>query len=444
MKRKKLLSTVVAGALVATQMVMPVMAADGGEMDVEVTTKTAVIRVEVPTTMAIAVDQFMMTGDNTQISSDAFEMTNKSAIDVKVTVTSTAKLAATTKLVATKAGAADSTKAGEAWLGVAAQSGSGDYDDPTTDTSSGEGDDAVADTPETIGTLTEVNKNVVTFVQGTGEDAAKGKASQVFYLAKGDGAVAYKLLNAGEDASAINYAQFYKLEAKSVDSDGLATLLKDGDVYVAAAAAADGQSLTLVEKGGSHTFSGSEVYYTAAATPTAKASLDAGELYVYGSTANAASTGGVAAFRYFGTLSGAQESWTSTDIEKITIKYDIVGVTAEKYAEVEDDVTYGLYIPADAAPSIKVTTYKLTADTPVEIEVSLGGGTLGATTISKVTDASGNAVEKGAQWDYANGKLTFTAARANALLSAKASKVYVIHFDDEAKTKINVTLNGAN
>lgn len=98
---------------------------------------------------------------------------------------------------------------------------------------------------------------------------------------------------------------------------------------------------------------------------------------------------------------------------------------------------------SDAAPSISTTSYSLTADTPVEIAVSLGGGTLGASTISKVTDTSGSAVEKGAQWDFAGGKLTFTTARVNALLNAKVDKVYIVHFDDQAKTKINVTLKGS-
>ena len=57
MKVKRILSTVVASALVAAQMAMPVMAADGGEVDVDVTTKTDLIRVQVPTTLELAVTQ---------------------------------------------------------------------------------------------------------------------------------------------------------------------------------------------------------------------------------------------------------------------------------------------------------------------------------------------------------------------------------------------------
>ena len=57
MRNKKILSTVVASALAATTMAVPVMAADGGNIDVPVTTKTAVIRVQVPTKMDISVNQ---------------------------------------------------------------------------------------------------------------------------------------------------------------------------------------------------------------------------------------------------------------------------------------------------------------------------------------------------------------------------------------------------
>ena len=41
MRSKRLLSTVVASALVATTMAMPVMAADGGQVEVDVTRKTS-------------------------------------------------------------------------------------------------------------------------------------------------------------------------------------------------------------------------------------------------------------------------------------------------------------------------------------------------------------------------------------------------------------------
>jgi len=360
MRRKKLLSTVVASAIAAAQMAMPVMAADGGSVEVDVTTKAAVIRVEVPTTMSIAVDQFMIGDAGTQISSDAFTMVNKSAVDVKVTVTSTADLGASTTLVATKAGAAESTTAGEAWMGVAAQSASGDYDDPTTDTSTTDEDgNSVADVPETIATLTEANANVATFVQGTDANAAKGTATQEFYLAKATDAVTYKMLNANESAEDISYAQFYELTVAAVaDDDALSALVKTNRVFKAAAAAADGQALTLVAEGDAKDTTAGVVYYTAADSTTAKDDLNAAKLYVYGG-AGTADANGSAAFRYIGALSPEQEVWTKDDISKITIAYDIVGLTADRYAEVKDDCTYGVYYEA-ADPVVMDTTGLIT------------------------------------------------------------------------------------
>lgn len=326
MRNKKLFSTVVATALAATTMAMPVMAADGNSLDVNVTTKTAVVRVDVPTTMAISVNQFEMGDGGSQIYSSAFKMVNKSEIPVKVNVESTATLNATTKLLSTKSAASASNAEGEAWMAVAAQTSSGSYAD---------GDATSTDK------LTEANKNVATFVQGSGADATKGTASQVFVLDK-SGTMAYKLLNANEDASKIEYAQFYELTAETAaNQDALDALLANNDVYVAAAAAADGQTLTKVAKGESHTHSATEVYYTAAQDATAKASITAANLYVYGDGTAAAD--GEAAFRYIGKLSEAQETWTKDDISHVTIKYDITGVTDTKYAEVKPDCTYGLY-----------------------------------------------------------------------------------------------------
>ena len=87
MRNKKLLSTVVATAMIAT-MAMPVMAADGGQVDVDVDTKTAVIRVQVPTSLAVAVNQFEKEDKGSQIYSEPFPITNMSEIPVELTVDS--------------------------------------------------------------------------------------------------------------------------------------------------------------------------------------------------------------------------------------------------------------------------------------------------------------------------------------------------------------------
>ncbi|MCI8938501.1 MAG: hypothetical protein HFH12_00700 [Dorea sp.] len=401
MRNKKLFATAVATALAAT-MAMPVMAApDGGSIDVPVTTKTAVIRVQVPTKMDISVNQFEMGDEGSQIYSTPFDMVNKSEIPVKVSVTSTAELKATTKLVGAKTDAESSQEEGEAWMAVAAETAADSFADGAA---------------TTIKDLTEANKNVTTFVQGTDADAAKGTASQTFYMDK-SGTMKYRLLNAAEDASEIEYAQFYELTAQTVgDAADLTALIADNDVYVATAAAADGQDLTKVVKGGTHPYAAGEVYYTAALDATPKASIDAAKLYVYGNGDAAAD--GVAAFRYIGTLSGAQETWTKDDISQVTIKYDILGVQEGKYNTVKSDCTYGLYNdPTPPAPAIPES------DGTTPIQISYTGAKPTALTIVPVTitgsnTASFNVPEGGGNLTITDSTITLSASYISLLKGA--------------------------
>lgn len=343
MKGKKLLSMLTVGALAVTT-VMPVMAADdGGEFEVGVTTKTGVVRVEVPTSMAIAVDQFEITHTGTQIAAGEFNMTNKSEMDVKVTITSTATLGTGVNLVSTAKAAEDSTGA-DAWLGVAAKTNDGSansgkvYDDLKT------GTDADAKVEE-FWELTDANANVTSFAADT------KKAEQTFYLAKGSGNATYKL--AVPDALTQvekTFAKFYELTEDSTitDDDTLASEVAAKDVYVVAAAniGNDGEAVTKIEKGSAAgTFDGTNnKYYTAAEDASTPAT---GKIYVY---ASMATDGGKAGFTYIGKL-GGKETWTKTDIAKIKVAYEITGVTATRYNEVVDDCTYGLYT-ASAEPSI--------------------------------------------------------------------------------------------
>lgn len=385
MRNKKLVSTVVASALVATTMAMPVMAAEGGELPVVVQTKTAVIRVKVPTSMEIAVNQFELADAGSQIYSNAFTMENMSEIPVKVGVTSTVELKDTTKLLASKAAAGSSTKAGEAWLAVAAQTDDDDYTDGST---------ALAD-------LAESNKNVKTFAQGTGADAVKGTAGQTFYL-KESGTMAYKLLNTTEDPATIEYAQYYKLTpitlTASKEDAELTELIKSQDIY--SATVGDGAVVTKTNKGTTApTYATGTTYYTAAMSATAKDDIAAGrtDLYMYGDgTADAAD--GKAGFRYIGKLSGGQEDWSKEDITKVTIKYDIAGVEASKYSAIPAaDLTYGLYVPSPVA----VTGDKITNgggntvfDTSAKLATQLKGGYSVVFRVPSGTDLAGYEVTK--------------------------------------------------
>ncbi|MCI8796009.1 MAG: hypothetical protein HFG89_04005 [Dorea sp.] len=389
MRNKKILSTVVASALAATTMAVPVMAADGGNIDVPVTTKTAVIRVQVPTKMDISVNQFEMGDGGSQIYSTPFDMINRSEIPVKISVTSTAELKATTKLVGTKADAESSKTEGEVWMAVAAETAADSYADGAAT--------AIKD-------LTDENKNVTSFVQGTDADAAKGTANQTFYMDK-SGTMKYKLLNSNEAAADIEYAQFYELTLQTVaGADALAALIAENDVYVAAGAAADGQDLTKEAKGTAHTYDAGEKYYTAALEATAKGDVDSTKLYVYGN--GDAATDGVAAFRYIGKLSGAQETWTKDDITKVSIKYDILGVQESKYNDVKADCVYGLYA-AVKGPQVSITENGLITVSSLTAENNFKSLT--------ITDKTGKVMEWNIapaewntdNWDATNGG-TFT------------------------------------
>lgn len=425
MKRKKLLSTAVAGALVAAQMVMPAMAADGGGFDVIVTTKTPVLRVEVPTTMEIAVNQFEMGDAGSQIYSNAFKMENKSEIPVKVTVTSTATIPSTTTLVATKAAATGSTTKGEAWLAAVAQTNANKY---------------IEEAGKTINDLTETSANVTTFT------AADKKAEQTYYLDKSS-AMAYKLLNAGEDADDIEYAQFYELTVKNftaTDNDAeLNTALESEDIYYIVTASIDnGVAVNKIAKGSTgQTHSTSNTYYTVAQSATAKASIDAYKLYLYGDGTKAA-TGGEAAFRYIGKLSGKNETWTATDLSQISVAYTILGVQQNDYdalAAQSGTLTYGYYKAPVAAPSITTTSYQMTAGTAITIPVNLGSGNLAATGIDAVNYAGSDMVTNGYA-SYSNGVITVDSSAIDIIIGQSGNQTLTVVFDDAASTSVNVTL----
>lgn len=342
MKGKKLVSVLTAGALAAT-MAMPVFAADGGEVNVDVTTKTGILRVEVPTTLAVAVDQFETTTTGTQIHSEEFKIANKSEVNVKVNVTSTATVKDSVALAAKRGDVATATAAGgTAWLAVAAKKSASNYE-----ASSGN---------DTFANLNEAAENVTTFAKnGTATTAA-----QTFYLKKGTaGSAAYKALKPTADGkdNDVSYAQFYKLTELSTqpsDDTTLQTAVNANDVYVIASAdltAPNGKTVTKIAKGETitSTWASGDKYYTMADTATSKADLKAADIYIYGELTKDAS-GADAAFRYIGELSPNKALWDATDISHINIAYTIQGLPQSTYDDATGDgMVYGLYkekIPA--------------------------------------------------------------------------------------------------
>lgn len=387
MKGKKLVSILTAGALAAT-MAMPVMAADGGTVDVEVTTKTGILRVEVPTTLAIAVDQFETTNAGSQIYSEEFTIANKSEVNVKVGVTSTATVGSNVTLASKRADVATATGAnGMAWLAVAAKKSATNYEAAT-------GDDNFAN-------LNEAAANVTTFAKSS----TATTAAQTFYLKKGTvNTAAYKALKPTGDGknNDVSYAQFYKLTELTTqpsDDTTLQTAVNANDVYVIASAdtsAPDGKTVTKIAKGttvAASTWATGNQYYTIASTATPKADLKAADIYAYGELTKE-STGADAAFRYIGALSSNKELWDATDISRINIAYTIQGLPESVYTAAaaltgDDAIVYGLYKEKLAANYTELNgAYWISVDGKVGFAAAPSSLTIDGTAKTAGTDYS--------------------------------------------------------
>lgn len=415
MKKRKLLTTVMAGALVASQMVMPAMAA-GGTLDVNVTEKTAVLRVEVPTSMEVALDEFEVGGAGSQIYSDDFTMTNKSAVDVKVEVTSTVAIAASG--VALKDAPSALKDDGDLWMAAVAK---------TTATSYG---------ATSLADLTEESVNVAT-VDGTSKEA-----KQTFYLAKGTGNLSYKEYEAEGTTVDLTYADLYKLTALTLtagsEQDDLDAAIAANDVYVVVTASdEDGAAVTKIEKGTSATWANTNSYYTAAATVTEPGdTIVANDKFVYAETATA---GGEAAFRYIGKLGENADGWTTTDVTKVSIAYTISGVGETVYNSVKDDVVYGLYT-APAAPSLATSTFAMVAGQDIVVPVNLGVGTLKATSVKSVAaklDAGDYDLTK--YFTFKDGELTLPGSAVKVLLDNKYNNLTIeVTFNNDATVQFTM------
>ena len=358
--KKRLLSTIAASTLIAAQVVAPVMAADG-TINVNVSDKEAVIRVVVPTALEIAVDQFETVDAGTQIYSEPFAMENKSAVPVKVSVTSTATLGTGIDFVSKVSDANPETPSatgGKAWLAVAAQTSSGKY---------------IEESGKGVGDLTEASGNVTVF------DATSKAASQDFYLAKGSGNAAYKLLDydTATAAGVPSYAKFYELTAAGTLANDAALQAKvdAGDVYYEATTGAgtNGNALTKIAKGTADvTLVANSTYYTVGTTAATPA---ASKIYVY---AEMGTAGANTAFRYIGKLEDAKSSWSKDDIKTVKIEYDIDGVTASNYTEAAKNCTYGLYSAPGtdmSAGTAKGTVQYTTANVSEVVSINLTNAT---------------------------------------------------------------------
>ncbi len=411
MKRMKLLTMAMAGMLAVAQLSMPVAAADGGSIEVDVTTKTGVLRVEVPTKLAVAVNQFEIGDRGSQIASEEFNIINRSEMPVKVKVDSTVTLGEDVSLVATREAAQDSTSEdGEVWLAAAVAATTEDATVSGGDVSGGDvsggdysydyDDPGTTDVAEGLGDLTETSTNVGTF-------ATDKKLSQSFYLnkgtmdAEGEDPV-YKVMVPKEAAKAnFSYAKFYELTADgSITNEATLRAKLTGNTVIYELNASNAV-INVYDKddAGTATYTGGNSYCTAAENETAKADLVTTKKYLYTEMKN---PGGMTSFRYIGQLGAGRETWTAADISKIVIAYEISGVTETRYSELDGELVNGLHVSeegifsftelsvdhnevvvtgvADAATVTKVVVKRADGS-----EVDITANTTGAATVSWLT-----------------------------------------------------------
>ena len=118
-------------------------------------------------------------------------------------------------------------------------------------------------------------------------------------------------------------------------------------------------------------------------------------------------------------------------------------VNAKPQVEVAWEVVPVGYV-APKAPSVATTTFRMTANSAVEIPVDLGTGDLAATGISKimVKDLATPSEFTTDKYNFSNGKIVINETTVNGMVNnANLNKrVLEIEFNDTAKTKATVTL----
>lgn len=101
-------------------------------------------------------------------------------------------------------------------------------------------------------------------------------------------------------------------------------------------------------------------------------------------------------------------------------------------------------VVVDAAPSIETVTYAMTANTAINVPISLGAGTLAATGVTsiKYTTTSGVLTTlPTTNYTVADGKITISATFVDVLIGANVtSRAFTVTFNDTAATAKVVTL----
>jgi hypothetical protein len=154
--------------------------------------------------------------------------------------------------------------------------------------------------------------------------------------------------------------------------------------------------------------------------------------------------GGIGGFTFVGAMN-TDADWTKAKVEAISITptFDLTTEATE-----DDEIIEGTYAqvsttPAEAAPSIAVTEYTITASDPAVVNLSLGSGDLAAPGDAVTVKFNGSVLNT-SMWSYDKNAKTITFATTyTSALAGKTdshSRVHQIVFDDAAATTVEVTL----
>lgn len=134
-----------------------------------------------------------------------------------------------------------------------------------------------------------------------------------------------------------------------------------------------------------------------------------------------------------------------TNLVDMGIKSRTYIITFNDKAETQVNVTLNIL---DTAPSIEQKSYIMTNGQPILVDVDLGTGVLEATGIKTITFRNKAGILTALpvnNYDFANGKLIFTAEHISNIISAGiTSRDYTIILNDKAETDITINFSLSN
>lgn len=382
--KNKILSLLLAGAMVLSMSTTPVLAAGGeltdsgtgGSITADSDLEKPEYKVVVPTTLVFAIDPFEQAGKS-QVYSEDLTIINKSNVPVKI-----------------KASVAVVDKAGT---------------DVTFQTS--ESAVSEADTSKNLFFAVEVAKTVTETAK-----AAESYTTKIYEDSNGK----LDTTDAGTET-----------EVKMTDVDYVTTTYGADTVKVPATAA-----------------KAAEVTFALAGAKYIEYHDDSADADKIAFQQMAASNAGSAAFRFSGkvntTAAWADDEITATVTYTFT---GLSGTNYSALAAKATASGSQGYIPSSVAPSLAASSYTVAASTAFDIAVDLGEGDLLASGVTNVINVTAGNIDIAGLSEfvtYANGKLSFTAAFADYIIGEGADQTFKIVFTNSVNSAATIVFSAPN